>query len=474
MAGPTAHDAIVAFALAVRLDRKANPAVAGDGTALELLLAPKFQALLGMLLAARSVEPPRVLPEYRKGGVGRPDLAFARPNQPARAFIELKQPDTALTASRLRGHDRDQHARFRKLPLWAFCNFHTVDLYRRDEIVASATILPAAALDPATADLRAERMIRAADPAPFLDILDQLAFAQPVSPRSAPEIAAVLAHAARLTQHIVLDQCRLGPSAMLAAVRAEFRETLFAHAAAGGYDTGDEDALFAGAFAQTFAFGLLLAREATGQEVDRDAYRRLSDGVYPLLRATLRALTQDEVLNDLGVAFDVMLDTVNAIDVALLRPRDGVDPILYFYEDFLAVFDERARRRHGVFFTPVPVVRFMVALTDRALRDTLGTQGLMDPDVLVLDPACGTGTFLIAAANHVARQVRDTMGEGAVSGEIANLATRLFGFELLVGPYTVAHYRLLREIASHDVVPTTRVPRQSKGLFSDNQRHNHQ
>ena len=48
------------------------------------------------------------------------------------------------------------------------------------------------------------------------------------------------------------------------------------------------------------------------------------------------------MLNDLGVAFDVMLDTVNAIDVSLLRPRDGVDPILYFYEDFLEVYDNSA------------------------------------------------------------------------------------------------------------------------------------
>jgi SAM-dependent methyltransferase len=458
MTADATHDALVAFALSARLDRRANASVAGDGSGLELLLAPKFHALLETILAARSASPPRVLPEYRRAGIGRPDLAFARQSQLAHAYIELKQPDASLTPNRLRGHDKDQHARFRELPLWGFCNFHTIDLYKRDKVVGSATILPAAALDQATSDQRAERMIRSADPGPFLDVLDQLALSHPASPRTAAEIAELLAHAARLTQHIVLDQCRVGPSAMLSAVRAEFRETLFAHAAAGGYDTSDENVLFANAFAQTLAFGLLLAREATGHDVDRDSYRRLSDGIYPLLRATLRALTQDEVLDDLGVAFDVMLDTVNAIDVSLLKSRDSADPILYFYEDFLAVFDEKARKRHGVFFTPVPVVRYMVAATDRALRDTLGTQGLMDPDVLVLDPACGTGTFLIAAANHVARQVRDTMGEGAVAQEIAALATRLYGFELLVGPYTVAHYRLLREIASYDVVPTTRLP----------------
>src|SRR5205085_2463438 len=112
-------------------------------------------------------------------------------------------------------------------------------------------------------------------------------------------------------------------------------------------DTSDENALFANAFAQTLAFGLLLAREAGATDVDRDAYRVLPGGAYPLLRATLRALTQDEILDLLAAGFDVLQDTVNAVDPALLVPRAGVDPILYFYEDFLTVFDPDAKKRHG-------------------------------------------------------------------------------------------------------------------------------
>ncbi|MBV9758422.1 MAG: N-6 DNA methylase, partial [Alphaproteobacteria bacterium] len=254
--------------------------------------------------------------------------------------------------------------------------------------------------------------------------------------------------------------CRAGAPPALAAVQAEFRETLFAHAASGGYDTSDENALFANAFAQTLAFGLLLAREATAHEaarlqrpirdLDRDAYRLLPDRAYPLLRATLRALTQDEILDLLAAGFDVLLDTVNAVDPAMLAPRAGSDPILYFYEDFLSVFDPEAKKRHGVFFTPVPVVRFMVAAADRALREHLAPQGLLDPKVLLLDPACGTGTFLIAALSAGAEMARAAYGEGAVAAEKAALAQRLHGFELLVGPYTVAHYRMQHELPPDD------------------------
>ena len=124
------------YALAVRLDRRANPSVAGDGTALGLLLAPKFQALIESVPGATpAVARLRVLPEYRKGAIGRPDLAFAREAQPARAFIELKQPATSLSPNRLRGHDADQFHRFSELPLWAFWQLsQETHLYARDDL----------------------------------------------------------------------------------------------------------------------------------------------------------------------------------------------------------------------------------------------------------------------------------------------------------------------------------------------------
>ena len=147
-----------------------------------------------------------------------------------------------------------------------------------------AVVLPAVTLNPATTDTQADRLIRRHDPVPFLGILEALALAQPSVPRTAPEAAETLAHAARLVRQVIADLCRVGAPPVLAELRAEFRETLFAHAAAGGYDTSDEDALFANPFAQTLAFGLLLAREAAAlkaakarcsliPDVDRDAYR---------------------------------------------------------------------------------------------------------------------------------------------------------------------------------------------------------
>lgn len=211
---------------------------------------------------------------------------------------------------------------------------------------------------------------------------------------------------------------------------------------AGGYASKDFDALFSSAFAQTLAFGLLLVREATGAQVEADAWSHMPDE-HPLMKAALRVLSEAEVVSEIGIGFDVMRDTVNSFDPKILAPRkDGRDPILYFYEDFLQTFDPAARDKYGVYYTPIEVVRYMAGALDRALRDNLGTKGLKDEKVTILDPATGTGTFLLGIAERVRDQVMAEEGGVAASLALGELAGRMFGFELLVGPYAVAHYRL--------------------------------
>ena len=84
----------------------------------------------------------------------------------------------------------------------------------------------------------------------------------------------------------------------------------------------------------------------------------------------------------------------------------------------------------------------MSSALDRAVRDNLTTEGLRDSNVTILDPATGTGTFLLGIAERVRAQAEREAGEGMAALALRNLAHRMFGFELLVGPYAVAHYRL--------------------------------
>lgn len=427
--------ALKAYAQRIRGLRRAHPGIS------EPALAPAFQQLVESLLPLLPMAPAlTVVPEFNNPGFGRPDIALMRPGQPARAFIELKAPTKPADPTRWRDlHDKRQFARLRELADWSASNFAEFQLYHRDVCFGSATIVPAAALDPLRTDAAADRLIDRHDQVPFLNLLALLARADAPEARDAAHLAELMAHSARLVRSVVQD--RLGElnaagdlTHALLQVRQEFREVLYAHPEAGGYSNTDFDTLFSAAFAQTLAFGLLLVREATNSPVGENAWEQMPVE-HPLMRTTLRVLSLPEVALDIGIGFEVMLDTVNSFAPALLAPgADGHDPILYFYEDFLQTFDPAARERYGVYYTPVEVVRYMTAALDRALRDNLGTDGLRDERVHILDPATGTGTFLLGVAERVRAQVEASAGPVEAAMALRDLASRMYGFELLIGP----------------------------------------
>ena len=432
------------YAQRIRDLRRANADVP------ETALAPAFQQLLEGVIAALPAAPRlTIVPEYRNPGVGRPDIALVRQGAPPRAFIELKAPAKPADPARWRAQDKNQFERFKELACWATCNFAEFRLFQRDRELGAAVVVPERALRPDQEDARANRAIADHDTAPFQGLIERLAAGAGQEPtaRDAEHLAELMAHSARLVRGIIRD--RLAelhqvsyPRHALLQVRQEFRDVLYAHPEAGGYAARDFDALFSAAFAQTLAFGLLLVREATGKPVGADAWQHMPEE-HPLMRTALRVLSLDEVVRDVGIGFEVMCDTVNSFAPEILvAPPGGRDPILYFYEDFLQTFDPAARQRFGVYYTPVEVVRYMVSALDRAVRENLKTQGLRDPAVTILDPAAGTGTFLLGIAERVGAQAEAEAGEGMAALALQNLAHRMFGFELLVGPYAVAHYRL--------------------------------
>jgi len=437
--------AIKAYARRIRDERRAHPGVTEPG------LAPAFHQFLIEVLPSLPAAPHDLVPlaEFINAGVGRPDIAMKRPGELARAFVELKSLDKPTDGRRWTlAHDKRQFGRFCEFPAWATCNFHEVRLYTRDKDEGYAALVPQTALDPIQTDTAADKLIEAHDPAPALRLLERLAQSDPPQAKDARHLAELLAHSARLVRGIVRDRLAEmtadGTTATpLQQVREEFRDVLYSHPEAGGYSSSDFDELFSAAFAQTLAFGLLLVREATGgAPVDHHAADQMPDE-HPLMKTALRVLSMEPVREEVGAGFEVMLQTVNGFDPAILGLRkDGSDPILYFYEDFLETFDPAARERFGVYYTPVEVVRYMVAAMDRALKDRLKTDGIADDKVHILDPATGTGTFLLGIADRLRRNVTDTHGPGQAPAALRGLASRMYGFELLIGPYAVAHYRL--------------------------------
>lgn len=118
--------------------------------------------------------------------------------------------------------------------------------------------------------------------------------------------------------------------------------------------------------------------------------------------------------------------------------------VQYFYEPFLEAFDPQLRRQLGVWYTPEEVVRYMVARVDRALKDELGIEdGLADPSVVVLDPCCGTGAYLVEVLQTIERTLRAKGGDALTSSEVKTAAKeRIFGFEIMPAPFVIAHLQL--------------------------------
>lgn len=133
--------------------------------------------------------------------------------------------------------------------------------------------------------------------------------------------------------------------------------------------------------------------------------------------------------------------------------KQAANAILYFYEPFLESFDPDLRKELGVWYTPPEIVRYQVRRVDQLLRAELGCRdGLADPDVVVLDPACGTGAYLVEVLLCINERLQE-QGAGADRGRrlVEALRKRVIGFEILTAPFVIAHLQLLLVLASLDV-----------------------
>jgi predicted helicase len=166
-----------------------------------------------------------------------------------------------------------------------------------------------------------------------------------------------------------------------------------------------------------------------------------------------------DLVNDLIQV--LALADMHAILADFGRSTREDDPMMHFYETFLAAYDPQLRERRGVYYTPMPVVSFIVRSVDELLKTRFDLpRGLADttrlPDgthkVLVLDPAVGTATFLYAVIDLIREDFMARGDAGMWSGYVRDhLLERIFGFEIMMAPYAVAHFKLALQLAGHDL-----------------------
>ncbi len=192
----------------------------------------------------------------------------------------------------------------------------------------------------------------------------------------------------------------------------------------------------------------------------------------PVLRALFQQLSDPGRLQPLRL-IEVLDWTAAALDrvdrdAFFDRFSEG-EAVQYFYEPFLEAFDPALRKQLGVWYTPIEVVRYMVARVDRALKDDLGIpEGLAADNVYVLDPCCGTGAYLAEVLRRIAGNLQDS-GIGALAGEKVRSAatTRVFGFEIMPAPFVVAHLQVGLAMQSLDA-PLADDGNERAGIFLTN------
>ena len=368
--------------------------------------------------------------ESKLDRLGRPDYAVVVDGL-LQGYIELKETGKGADPGRFRGHDKDQWKRFQSIPNLIYCDGNDWALYRNGKREGSIVRL--------SGDIVSDgkKAIQQEDADALWPLLTNFITWDPIVPKKPKDLAGLLAPLCRMLRDDVTDALN-DSSSPLVAIADDWRQLLFPDAS---------DARFADAYAQTVTFALLLAKseEATVTDID-DAVKKLY-AKHTLLSKALEILTDPLAKEEIPPSLKLLQRVVEAVPAKAMKVGKKEDPWLYFYEDFLAVYDPKMRKDSGVYYTPIEVVRTQVRLIDELLREKFDKpMGFADNEVITLDPAVGTGTYLLGVIDHTLDRVEAEEGEGAVPGRASTLAKNLFGFEIMVGPFSVSELRVSRAL----------------------------
>ena len=356
-------------------------------------------------------------------------------------YIELKKPGTGADPESFTGRNAQQWEKLRLLPNVLYCDgdqFSTQRSGRQSGRIArmkGSVLTSGSRLEPADGDLAR--------------VLYEFLVWQPQAPRTTGQLVRAVAGLCRLLCDEVTEAMALERAGrrrkVFTEIAEEWRRLLFP-------ETTDEE--FVEQFGQSVVFALLLAR-VEGIAFEGETMHSIATKLgkkHSLMGKALDVLTEESSAVGLSTILDTLTRVIGAVDWTLLDDGSG-DAYLLLYEDFLQIYDRDMRMRTGSYYTPHGIVEAMVRLTEGILQNAFGiTNGLASREVVVVDPAMGTGTFLLSVLTRAAATIRRDEGPGAVGPQLRQMVGhRLVGFERQIGPFAVAElrmYALLKEFGS--------------------------
>lgn len=445
-----------------------------SGHATEHSYRPALHALF------QSIDPAlTVINEPKKSEAGMPDFLFDRKGVPF-GWAEAKDIDKDVI--KLKGYSIEQRKRYEKAyPNLIYTNGVDFEFIRDGEQVHFVTI----------ADFLMGLQPR---PERFEELERQLrlfAEQKPISIRSAAKLAEMMAAKAAIIKDeigIALaddPECRSGLGGQYKSFKANLLPAL-------------EPDEFADIYAETITYGMFAARFHDDDLSTFSRQEAMEDlpASNPFLKGLFEYIAGPQLPKRLIYIVDDLVHLMRASDPHSLFRDFGKftarnDPFIHFYEDFLAAYNPKKRKSRGVWYTPEPVVDFIVRAVDEVLRTDFGlADGLADTSkvtvdwdtgqsdskgkpvtikkevhkVQILDPATGTGTFLAKAVQLISDRVK-VRAPGKWSGYVEqDLLPRLHGFELLMASYAMCHMKLDLMLDQTGYRPSPKAPRLSVWL----------
>ncbi len=393
---------------------------------------------------------------------GAPDFILTHKDIPV-GYMEAKDIGEPLTGTK----HKEQFNRYKEsLPNLIFTDYLDFHFYRDEEFVTSVRI----------AELAGDS-IRSVEDAEdkFRQMINDFATHSLQTIKSASKLSKMMAGKARLLSTIIENALNADEGGGNNSANTTLREQLTAFQNVLIHDIDAKE--FADIYAQTIAYGMFAARlhDHELETFSRQEAARLIPKTNPFLRKLFQYIAGYDLDERIDWVVDALADIFRATDVNALLTNFGkstqqTDPIIHFYETFLAEFDPKLRKSRGVWYTPEPVVNFIVRAVDDILKDEFGLKdGLADTSktkvkvkvptldghgknktveeerevhkVQILDPAAGTGTFLAEVIKQIHGKFEGQQGIWPDYVE-NHLIPRLNGFEILMASYAMAHLKL--------------------------------
>lgn len=397
---------------------------------------------------------------------GAPDYIISREKDHLPVFfVEAKDVnDNDLDGRNKNGH-KEQFDRYKQaLDYIIFTDYLDFHLYEHGEFRDSVRI----------AEIKGDKIVGISEAEDkFINIIQHLGSSAIQRITTAPRLAKLMAGKARLLAKIIEaamnDETKSYENDNLRGQYNAFKEVLI-------QELKKEE--FADIYAQTIAYGMFAARlhDDTPEDFSREEAARLIPKTNPFLRQIFNNLAGNDLDERIAWVVDDLVTVFKATNLQELmasysKGKRHHDPMIHFYEDFLSEYSPKLRKSKGVWYTPQPVVGFIVRAVDEILQKEFGlSEGLADHSMIerdvvveqshdkrttdgmkhekrkyhrvqILDPATGTGTFLAEVVNQIYDRYRGNQGIWQQYVE-NHLLPRLNGFEILMASYAVAHIKL--------------------------------